>query len=72
MITRRNLMAGAAAASAMPAYLRSAWAQTPEVELKLHHFLGPKAPAQTRMLEPWAKAIQEESKGRIKIDIYPS
>ncbi|MFN7025461.1 MAG: TRAP transporter substrate-binding protein, partial [Pseudorhizobium sp.] len=40
--------------------------------LKLHHFLGPKAPAQTRMLEPWAKAIQEESKGRIKIDIYPS
>ena len=42
------------------------------MELKLHHFLGPKAPAQTKMLEPWAAAIQDASDGRVKIEIYPS
>lgn len=72
MITRRHFVAGTATALALPAYLRHAWAQSPEVELKLHHFLGPKAPAQTKMLEPWAKSIQDASSGRIKIDIYPS
>ena len=29
-----------------------------EYKLKLHHFLGPKAPAHTQMLEPWAKRIE--------------
>lgn len=72
MIGRRQFLAATAAAVAMPAYLRQAWAQNPEVELKLHHFLGPKAPAHTQMLEPWAKAIQDESAGRIKIEIYPA
>ncbi|MEI2387004.1 TRAP transporter substrate-binding protein [Breoghania sp. JC706] len=43
-----------------------------EVTLKLHHLLGPKAPAQTQMLEPWAKRVEDSSGGRIKIDIYPS
>lgn len=72
MIGRRQFLAATAAAVAMPAYLRLAWAQNPEVELKLHHFLGPKAPAHTKMLEPWAKAIQDDSSGRVKIDIYPA
>ncbi len=49
----------------------TASAQSPIV-LKLHHQLGPKSPAQTRMLEPWAKKVQELSKGKVKIDIYPS
>jgi TRAP-type C4-dicarboxylate transport system substrate-binding protein len=44
----------------------------PEVTLKFHHFLGPKAPAQTTMIEPWAKAVEASSGGKIKIDIYPS
>lgn len=72
MTTRRRFLAGAATALAIPAYFRHAWAQAPEVELKLHHFLGPKAPAHTKMLEPWAKAIQDDSKGRVKIELYPS
>ena len=72
MIGRRQFLAGAATAVALPAYLRQAWAQSPEVELKLHHFLGPKAPAQTKMFEPWAQRIADDSKGRIKIDLYPS
>ena len=59
MIGRRQFLAATAGVVAMPAYLRQSWAQSPEVELKLHHFLGPKAPAHTKMLEPWAKAIQD-------------
>lgn len=47
-------------------------AQAQEVTLKFHHFLGPKAPAQTKMIEPWAKRVEEESKGRIKVEIYPA
>ena len=40
--------------------------------LKLHHLLGPKAPAQTKMLMPWAEKIQADSGGRVKIEIYPA
>lgn len=50
----------------------SASALAQEVTLKLHHFLGPKSPAQTQMLEPWAKSIEEASGGKVKIEIYPS
>jgi hypothetical protein len=72
MMKRRHFLAATAAAVAMPAYIRQAWAQTPEVELKLHHFLGPKAPAHTKMLEPWAKSIMDGSNGRVKIEIFPA
>ncbi len=47
-------------------------AQKPEFTFRLHHFLGPKSPAQTKMLEPWVKRIEDASHGRIKIEIYPS
>lgn len=43
-----------------------------EVTLTLHHLLGPKAPAHTQMLVPWAERIEEASDGRIKIEIYPA
>ncbi|WP_018689986.1 TRAP transporter substrate-binding protein [Ahrensia kielensis] len=72
MINRRQILVGGAAAIAMPAYIRKSWAQNPEVELKLHHFLGPKAPAHSQMLLPWAQRIQDQSKGRIKIELYPA
>ena len=44
----------------------------PEFVFKLHHFLGAKSPAQTRMLEPWAQQVEKNSGERVKIDIYPS
>src|SRR5215212_3723569 len=72
MLSRRTFLRSAAALTAAPAVLRSAFAQTPEFTLKLHHLLGPKAPAQTKMLEPWAQGIEKDSGGRIKIDIYPA
>lgn len=43
-----------------------------EFEFKLHHFLSAKAPVHTQMLEPWAKQVEENSGGRVKIEIFPS
>jgi TRAP-type C4-dicarboxylate transport system substrate-binding protein len=43
-----------------------------DVTLTLHHFLGPKSPAQAKFLEPWAKQIEAQSNGRIKVELYPS
>lgn len=43
-----------------------------EFTFKLHHLLPPKAPAQTKMLEPWAKTVEENSGGRVKIEIFPA
>jgi TRAP-type C4-dicarboxylate transport system substrate-binding protein len=72
MSNRRHFLVGSAGALAAPFVLRRAFAQSPEVTLKLHHFLGPKAPAQTKMLAPWAETVEKNSGGRIKIEIYPS
>jgi TRAP-type C4-dicarboxylate transport system substrate-binding protein len=47
-------------------------AQEPEVTLTAHHFLGPQSPAHTQFIEPGARRIEEQSDGRIKIEIYPS
>jgi len=58
-----------AAGAALAALSFGAAAQT---TLKLHHFLGPKAPAQTQMLEPWAQRVEKASGGKVKIEIYPS
>jgi TRAP-type C4-dicarboxylate transport system substrate-binding protein len=72
MFNRRQFIGMAGGALAAPVVLRRAWAQNPEFTLKLHHLLGPKAPAQTNMLEPWANRVMEGSEGRIKIEIYPA
>jgi TRAP-type C4-dicarboxylate transport system substrate-binding protein len=56
---------------AAPAVARPAYAQA-AVTLKLHHFLGPKAPAHTAMLEPWAKRIEQTTGGKVKIELFPS
>ncbi len=47
-------------------------ANAAEFDFKMHHFLSPKSPAHTKMLEPWAKRIMEASDGRIAIEIFPS
>jgi TRAP-type C4-dicarboxylate transport system substrate-binding protein len=43
-----------------------------EYVFKLHHLLAGAAPAQTQMLEPWARKVEENSGGRVKIEIYPA
>lgn len=40
--------------------------------ITVHHFMSSKAPLQTKLLEPWAKKIEEASGGKLKIEIFPS
>jgi TRAP-type transport system periplasmic protein len=70
-ITRRSLLAVTGAAVAMPVVVTSARAQA-QVTLKLHHFLPPVSNGHAKMLAPWAKKVEADSQGRIKIDIFPS
>ncbi|MET0868957.1 MAG: TRAP transporter substrate-binding protein [Pseudorhodoplanes sp.] len=69
---RRKFMTLAAGALAAPALPRLGRAQQPAVVLKLHHFLSPVAYAHTRFLTPWAKSVEKDSNGRIRIDMFPS
>jgi len=38
----------------------------------LHHFLSAKAPAHTQMLEPWARQVEANANGKVKIELFPS
>lgn len=68
---KRRYMLGAALASAV-AVAGAGQALAQEFTFKLHHMLGAQAPAQTRMLEPWARQVEENSGGRVKIEIFPA
>jgi len=69
---RRSVLISAGAALAAPALARFAHANAPEVVLKLHHFLAPTSNAQVRFLAPWARGVEKQSGGRIRIDLYPN
>lgn len=47
-------------------------AQAAEVTLTMAHFLSPKAPPHAKFLEPWARKVEADSNGRIKVEIFPS
>ncbi len=70
-ISRRRLLAAAGASLAMPAVVTGARAQA-QATLKLHHFLPPVSNAHTKLLQPWARKVEADSQGRIKIDIFPA
>lgn len=64
---------GFAAALALALGLSAAGqALAQEVTLTVHHFLGPNSTAQRVLLEPWAQRVQEQSGGRIAVEIYPA
>ena len=69
--TRRTFAKASLAALAAPAVITNARAQA-AVTLKLHHFLPPVSNGHAKMLAPWAKKIEADSQGKIKIDIFPS
>ncbi|MDD7909253.1 TRAP transporter substrate-binding protein [Pseudovibrio exalbescens] len=60
------------AASALPAIFSVGAANAADYTFKLHHFLSNKAPAHAQMLEPWARAVEEKSGGKVSIEIFPS
>jgi TRAP-type C4-dicarboxylate transport system substrate-binding protein len=69
-IERRRLALLGATALAMPALMRSASAQ--ELTLRLHHFLPAVSNVHRHFLMPWSQKIQQESGGRLRIQIFPS
>ncbi|MDT3687242.1 MAG: TRAP transporter substrate-binding protein [Pseudorhodoplanes sp.] len=68
---RRQFIKLAGAAVAAPAVSRTAFGQS-QVTLRLHHFLPPVSNVHTRLLTPWVKKIEQDSGGKLKIDIFPS
>ncbi len=67
---RRTLMT-ALAGTALGLSLAGA-AAAQDYTFRLHHLLGARAPAQTEMLEPWARQVEENSGGQVKIEIFPA
>ena len=66
MKTRSFVLAGLAAL----AMTVSAMAQ--EATLRLHQMLPPQATIPANAIEPWAAKVQEESGGRLKVELYPA
>ena len=69
---KRRFIVLAVTALAIAGWQAPGQAAEPQYKLKLHHFLGPKSPAHTLMLAPWAERIEKASGGRVKIEIFPS
>jgi len=70
MKIRANIWALAAGAAALT--LAGTAARAEPITLKVHHFVSAKAPNHTKLIAPWADAVMRDSKGRIKVDIYPA
>jgi len=70
-VARRTFLASTMAAAA-PAVMRLAFADTPQIALKLHHFFSSVSSGHDKFLAPWSRKVEAESDGRIRIDIFPS
>jgi TRAP-type C4-dicarboxylate transport system substrate-binding protein len=46
--------------------------QAQEFTFKLHHFLSEASRSHTDTIAPWARQVEENSGGRVKLEIYPS
>ena len=67
-----NLPRGTLLAALLAALLIPAAAKAQEVTLRVHHFLPPPSVTHKDFIEPWARKVEAESGGRIKIEIYPA
>ena len=71
-LTRRMLLTSAAASAVAPAVLRPARADAPQVTLKLQHAFSAVSAPHEKFLVPWARQVEAESGGRIRIELFPS
>ncbi len=69
-MNKRAFMGIAGAALAIGLSATGAFAQ--EVTLRMHQFLPPQANVPKLILDVWADKVEADSKGRIKIERYPS
>lgn len=65
----KTLMKSAALAAMMATTASVAFAQ--DVTLRFQHFVSPASANPTYFMEPWARKIEQDSNGRIKIELYP-
>ena len=71
-LARRTFLASTVAAIAAPAVLRAARADAPPVRFKLHHSFSSVSSAHDKFLSPWARKVEANSGGRIRIEVFPS
>jgi TRAP-type transport system periplasmic protein len=71
-LTRRTLLTSTMSAMAAPAVLRAAHADAPQVTLKLHHYFSAVSAGHEKFLAPWARKVEADSGGRIRIELFPS
>jgi len=69
-LSRHRALLGAAALGASAVAGPALAQQT--VTLRLHQFLSPTAPIPSLAIAPWAKKIESESGGRIKVQLFHS
>jgi TRAP-type C4-dicarboxylate transport system substrate-binding protein len=69
---KRLILATLAGAFASGLALAPTAATSQEVTLRLHTFLPPVANPVKHFMVPWSQKIEKESKGRIKVQVYPS
>jgi TRAP-type transport system periplasmic protein len=71
-LTRRTLLTSTMASMAAPAVLRLARADAPQATFKLHHYFSAVSAGHEKFLAPWARKVETESNGRIRIELFPS
>jgi TRAP-type transport system periplasmic protein len=71
-IARRTFLASSIGTATAPAILRLARADTPPIVLKLHHSFSAVSGVHDKFLLPWARKVESEADGRIRIDLFPS
>jgi TRAP-type C4-dicarboxylate transport system substrate-binding protein len=71
-VARRTFLASTMASVAAPAVMRVAFADAPQFSLKLHHAFSAVSSAHDKFLAPWARQVEAQSGGRIRIDLFPS
>jgi TRAP-type C4-dicarboxylate transport system substrate-binding protein len=71
-IARRTFLASSIGTAVAPAMMRLARADTPPTTLKLHHASSSVSSVHEKFIVPWARKVEAESGGRIRIDLFPS
>lgn len=69
--TLKSALAGAIALG-LSTTITAGTAFSQEVTLRFQHFISPKGSVPKFFMLPWAEKIEQESGGRIKIEIYPA
>ncbi len=71
-VARRSFVASTLASLAAPALMRLARADVPPITLTLHHAFSAVSSVHEKFLAPWARKIELEANGRLRIDVFPS